>query len=214
MLRKEDASLLSGRGRYADDLPVAVGTLCTPTSSARRMRMPKSCASMRRARWRMTASGRCITGEEVRKLSDPFLARGQDAGAAMGAGGRARALCRRAGGAGGGREPLYRRGRRRTGRDRLRAARSGDRSGRRLPKRRAAPASRSQDQRSLGARFHLWRSASRLRPRRPPHRHDGAVSPALVHADRMLRRRRAHNRGRKQLRRHWRISRGRSRCIR
>jgi 2-furoyl-CoA dehydrogenase large subunit len=27
MLRKEDASLLSGRGRYADDLPVAVGTL-------------------------------------------------------------------------------------------------------------------------------------------------------------------------------------------
>ncbi len=30
MLRKEDASLLSGRGRYADDLPVAVGTLCRP----------------------------------------------------------------------------------------------------------------------------------------------------------------------------------------
>jgi len=27
MLRKEDASLLSGRGRYADDLPVPVGTL-------------------------------------------------------------------------------------------------------------------------------------------------------------------------------------------
>ncbi len=25
--RKEDASLLSGRGRYADDLPVPVGTL-------------------------------------------------------------------------------------------------------------------------------------------------------------------------------------------
>ena len=27
MLRKEDPALLSGRGRYADDLPVAVGTL-------------------------------------------------------------------------------------------------------------------------------------------------------------------------------------------
>ncbi len=27
ILRKEDASLLSGRGRYADDLPVPVGTL-------------------------------------------------------------------------------------------------------------------------------------------------------------------------------------------
>ncbi len=30
MLRKEDASLLSGRGRYADDLPVPVGTLARP----------------------------------------------------------------------------------------------------------------------------------------------------------------------------------------
>ena len=27
MLRKEDPALLSGRGRYADDLPVPVGTL-------------------------------------------------------------------------------------------------------------------------------------------------------------------------------------------
>ena len=30
ILRKEDASLLSGRGRYADDLPVPVGTLARP----------------------------------------------------------------------------------------------------------------------------------------------------------------------------------------
>ena len=27
MLRKEDPALLSGRGRYADDLPIPVGTL-------------------------------------------------------------------------------------------------------------------------------------------------------------------------------------------
>ena len=53
-----------------------------------------------------------ITGEDVRKLSDPFLVALKAKVAPMVARGRPRALCRRAGGAGGGREPLSRRGRR------------------------------------------------------------------------------------------------------
>ena len=119
----------------------------------------------------------------------------------MGLGGGARALCRRAGGAGGGGQPLYRRGRRRTGRDRLRAARSGDRSARRLRKFGAAAASAGQDQRNLGARLLLRRHQGGVRARRSPRRHEGRVSAPVVHADRMLRRRRPAQSGQGQLRR-------------
>ncbi len=119
----------------------------------------------------------------------------------MGAGGGARPLCRRAGRARRGGEPLYRRGRRRAGRGRLCAARSGDRSAGRVRKIGAADASRSQDQRNLGARIQLRRSEGSVRARRPPHRHDGAVPAAVIHADRMLRRRRAAQSRRGQLRR-------------
>ena len=42
VVRKEDPALLSGRGRYADDLPVPAGTLARPrhplAASARRHR--------------------------------------------------------------------------------------------------------------------------------------------------------------------------------
>ena len=56
-LRKEDPALLSGRGRYADDLPVPVGTL-----HAHVIRSPHAHAdivrSMRRGAGASTASGR------------------------------------------------------------------------------------------------------------------------------------------------------------
>jgi 2-furoyl-CoA dehydrogenase large subunit len=71
-LRKEDASLLSGRGRYADDLPVPVGTL-----HAHVVRSPHAHADIVNIDTRQAlAHGgvwAVITGEDVRKLSEPFL---------------------------------------------------------------------------------------------------------------------------------------------
>jgi 2-furoyl-CoA dehydrogenase large subunit len=71
-LRKEDASLLSGRGRYADDLPVPVGTLHahvvrSPHAHADIVRIDPRQALAHEGVWAV------ITGEEVRKLSEPFL---------------------------------------------------------------------------------------------------------------------------------------------
>jgi len=73
MLRKEDPALLSGRGRYADDLPVAAGCLYahvvrSPHAHAEIVRIDASRALAHDGVWAV------ITGEEVRKLSDPFLA--------------------------------------------------------------------------------------------------------------------------------------------
>src|SRR6202044_3522118 len=73
MLRKEDPALLSGRGRYADDLPVAVGTLQahvirSPHAHAEIVRIDAARALAHDGVWAV------ITGEEVRKLTDPFLA--------------------------------------------------------------------------------------------------------------------------------------------
>jgi 2-furoyl-CoA dehydrogenase large subunit len=71
--RKEDASLLSGRGRYADDLPVPVGTLYahvirSPHAHADIARIDAGRALAHDGVWGV------LTGEDVRKLSDPFLA--------------------------------------------------------------------------------------------------------------------------------------------
>jgi 2-furoyl-CoA dehydrogenase large subunit len=73
ILRKEDPALLSGRGRYADDLPVPVGTLHahvvrSPHAHAEIVRIDTAAALKHDGVWAV------ITGEEVRKLSDPFLA--------------------------------------------------------------------------------------------------------------------------------------------
>src|SRR5580700_7340424 len=73
MLRKEDPALLSGRGRYADDIPVSVGTLHahvvrSPHPHADIIRIDASAAVAHAGVWAV------ITGEDVRKLSDPFLA--------------------------------------------------------------------------------------------------------------------------------------------
>ncbi len=72
-LRKEDPALLSGRGRYADDLPVPVGTLHahvirSPHAHAGIVRIDAAAALAHDGVWAV------LTGEDARKLSDPFLA--------------------------------------------------------------------------------------------------------------------------------------------
>src|SRR5271154_5653498 len=72
-LRKEDPALLSGRGRYADDLPVPVGTLNahvvrSPHAHAEIVRIDAAAALAHDGVWAV------ITGEDIRKLSDPFMA--------------------------------------------------------------------------------------------------------------------------------------------
>ena len=73
MLRKEDPALLSGRGRYADDLPIPVGTLHahvirSPHAHAEILRIDAARALAHDGVWAV------ITGEDVRNLSEPFLA--------------------------------------------------------------------------------------------------------------------------------------------
>jgi 2-furoyl-CoA dehydrogenase large subunit len=73
ILRKEDPALLSGRGRYADDLPIAIGTLHahvvrSPHAHAAIVRIDIAAALAHDGVWAV------ITGEDIRKLSDPFLA--------------------------------------------------------------------------------------------------------------------------------------------
>lgn len=70
--RKEDAALLTGKGRYTDDLPVPPGTLF-----AHVIRSPHAHALIRRidpAR-ALAAEGvhAVITGEDIRRMSDSFL---------------------------------------------------------------------------------------------------------------------------------------------
>ena len=70
--RKEDPALLSGRGRYADDLPIPAGTL-----HAHVIRSPHPHADIVSidAREALAKDGvwAVITGDDVRKISDPFL---------------------------------------------------------------------------------------------------------------------------------------------
>ena len=162
MLRKEDASLLSGRGRYADDLPVPVGTLHahvirSPHAHADIARIDAAAALAHDGVWAV------ITGEDVRKLSDPFLTAVKVAAPQWAlAIERVRYVGEPVRGRRGG-EPLHRRGCRRAGRDRLCAARRRDRSGSRVREFGAAGACRSQDQRSLGARILLRRHQGGVR---------------------------------------------------
>ena len=72
VVRKEDPALLSGRGRYADDLPVPAGTL-----SAHVIRSPHPHADIvgidTTAALAMDGVWAVLTGEDIRKISDPFL---------------------------------------------------------------------------------------------------------------------------------------------
>jgi len=72
VLRKEDPALLSGRGRYADDLPVPAGTLHahvirSPHPHADIVRIDAAEARAKDGVWAV------ITGEEIARISDPFL---------------------------------------------------------------------------------------------------------------------------------------------
>ncbi|MBX9844805.1 MAG: molybdopterin-dependent oxidoreductase [Xanthobacteraceae bacterium] len=72
ILRKEDAALLSGRGRYADDLPTPAGTLHahvirSPHAHADIICIDASAALAQAGVWAV------ITGDDVKALSDPFL---------------------------------------------------------------------------------------------------------------------------------------------
>ncbi len=70
--RKEDPALLSGRGRYADDLSTPAGTL-----HAHAIRSPHAHARILRidARRALALPGvaAVITGEDIRRFTDPFL---------------------------------------------------------------------------------------------------------------------------------------------
>ena len=72
MRRVEDRALLMGRGRYVDDFPVSRQTL-----HAHVLRSPHAHAVIRRidiaAALAQAGVHAVITGEDVRKLSDPFL---------------------------------------------------------------------------------------------------------------------------------------------
>jgi 2-furoyl-CoA dehydrogenase large subunit len=70
--RKEDAALLTGKGRYTDDLPVLAGTLfahVVRSPHAHAIIRGISCAAA------VAADGvrAVITGEDIRRMSDPFL---------------------------------------------------------------------------------------------------------------------------------------------
>lgn len=72
VLRKEDEALLTGAGRYADDLAVPPGTLVahvlrSPHPHARIVRIDAVAALQ------MEGVYAVITGEDIAKLSDPFL---------------------------------------------------------------------------------------------------------------------------------------------
>lgn len=72
MVRKEDPALLSGRGRYADDLPVPAGTLAahvirSPHPHADIVSIDASAALALDGVWAV------LTGEDIAKISDPFL---------------------------------------------------------------------------------------------------------------------------------------------
>ena len=200
MLRKEDPALLSGRGRYADDLPVAVDTLHahvirSPHAHAEILRIDPARALSHDGVWAV------ITGEDVRKLSDPFLASvktpvhqwalavervryvGEPVALVVA---ESRYIAEDA-------AELVQ-----IDYEPLEAVIDPQ-----LACTGSAPIIHPEAKTNeISVReFSLWRSGGGLRPRRSPHRHDGAVSPALVHADRMLRRRRAVQRGRTQLRR-------------
>src|SRR5262245_36599004 len=72
LVRKEDPALLSGCGRYADDLAVSNGTL-----HAHVVRSPHAHAKILRidvaAALALPGVAAVISGEDVRKLTDPFL---------------------------------------------------------------------------------------------------------------------------------------------
>lgn len=72
MPRVKDRALLTGSGRYADDLPAAVGTL--HTAIVRSTKAHARIVSIDTARAKgLPGVHAAITGKEIQALSDPFL---------------------------------------------------------------------------------------------------------------------------------------------
>ena len=75
MVRKEDPALLSGRGRFADDLPIPVGTL-----QAHVIRSPHAHAVIRRidvaAALALPGVAAVITGDDIAKLTEDMSGQG------------------------------------------------------------------------------------------------------------------------------------------
>ena len=74
LVRKEDPALLSGRGRYCDDLPVRLGTLHahvvrSPHAHARIVRIDTALARQ------LPGVAAVITGDEVRNSPIPSSSR-------------------------------------------------------------------------------------------------------------------------------------------
>ena len=119
--RVEDAALLTGRGRYIDDIGVPPGTL-----HAAVLRSPHPHAAIRAIDVAAARSAKgvaaVITGARRHRARRAAARRREGADPVLADRGRARALCRRAGRRGGGGGPLSRRGRARADRGRLRSA--------------------------------------------------------------------------------------------
>ena len=190
--RVEDAALLTGRGRFADDVggaarhrPRRGAALAACTC---RDRLP------RRGRGALDARGRHRPDRRGHRCVVPAVhRRGEAADAALRTCGRSGALH---GGAGGAR-PLWGRRRARTDRGRVPRARPGGRSGRRGCARRTAAAPRGRLERRERPALALRRPRRCVRERRAPGGDLGALSAQCVHADRGVRRRGRTPRGRR-----------------
>ena len=182
--RVEDAALLTGRGRYIDDIGVRADTL-----HAAILRSPHAHAVIKSDRCeRSAARARRRGGAHRRGGCEAVGAAGDGhsrADPVLADRGRAGALCRRAGRRGRRGRPLSRRGRAGADRGRVRAAAGGGRSGRGADVQGAA-ARRAEIEHRERARVPLRRSRSGLRQGRAPHRGRDQISAQLLHADRDL----------------------------
>ena len=131
VLRKEDPRLLTGRGRYIDDITLqghaARHFVRSDVARARITRLDVDAARDAEGVVAVLTAADLNDQVAVSMLPVDVPGRRRLHGADVPAGGRRRALRRRPDRAHRRREPLPRRGRRRAGRDRLRAARPGHR---------------------------------------------------------------------------------------
>ena len=199
--RVEDAALLTGRGRYIDDLGVSRPARCMPPCCARRTRMRSIRAIDVDAARAAKGVAAVITAAEVTALGAPLLAGVKAQHPVLADRGRARALCRRAGRRGGGGRPLPRRGRAGADRGRLRAA-ADHLAARRCARSPTAPCCTKGSARTSRATARSATAIRKPRSRRAAHRVsvDGQLSAQFLHADRNLRADRRLRSGRGRLR--------------
>ena len=194
--RVEDAALLAGRGRFADDVGERPGTahaavLRSPHAHAEIVSLDATAALL------MPEVVTVLTGEDIVAWSRPFIAgvkqpmrhyalavdRVRYTGEPVAGGGGARPLCGRR--------------RARTDRGRIPRARPGGRSGRRGRARRTATAPRRRLERRERPALALRRPRRCVRERSAPVGDLGALSAQCVHPDRGVRRRGRTPRGRR-----------------